>query len=314
MAATAEHRPQTFLFADISGYTALTEAHGDEHAADVVGDFGARIRSLLPRHGATEVKLLGDGVMLHASDAAAGVLLGRRIVDDIGSRHAFPTVRVGIHTGTAVERDGDWFGNAVNITSRIADVAAEREVLVSAATREAAAESIPDIDFVPAGYRRLKNVAEPIEVFRIVVAGAVLAEAFPADPVCRMIVDPERAAATETYQGREYRFCSDRCHDVFMRHPSLYASPHRSGGHVLVSDGARDRVVKRLGRAFLKGRLTADELDARVERAYGSRTRGELRTLTRDLPRRRRPVRWWRFLLPWWWFRRRRRRSRRPSS
>lgn len=50
---------QTFLFADLSGFTALTEAHGDEQAADLVGGFCVAVRRLLAAHQAQEVKTIG---------------------------------------------------------------------------------------------------------------------------------------------------------------------------------------------------------------------------------------------------------------
>lgn len=298
----------TFLFADLAGYTALTEAHGDEHAAEVAGDFCQKVRALLQNHGATEVKSIGDAVMLHADDPAAAVEIAMHIVGEIGTRHAFPTVRVGVHTGAAVERDGDWFGGAVNIAARIVAAAGEQQVLVTAATRNAAAERLPDLEFVPAGPRNLKNVTEPIEVFRVVPLGVPGAIALPTDPVCRMVIDPARTTVTADYRGREHRFCSERCRDVFVRNPALYARSPRAGRHLLVSDDARERAVRRLGRAFARGRLAADELEQRVERAYAARTRGELQAVTGDLPRRRRRWRWRWLLMPWKWSRGRRRR------
>lgn len=298
----------TFLFADLAGYTALTEAHGDDQAAEVAGDFCRSVRALLESHDATEVKSIGDAVMLHAEDPAAAVHIACHIVDEIGARHAFPTVRVGVHTGAAVERDGDWFGGAVNVAARIVGVAEEREVLVTAATRAAAAERLPDLEFLPAGARRLKNVAEPVEVFRAVPLGAGAAVGLPTDPVCRMVVDPAQAAATVDSGGVKYQFCSERCRDAFVHNPSLYTGRPRSGRHLLVSDDARERVVRRLGRAYSHGRLAPGELEERVERAYAARTRGELQALTGDLPSRRVRWRWWWLFLPWKWSRRRRRR------
>src|ERR687896_772568 len=93
-------REQTFLFADLAGYTALTEAHGDEHAAEVVGDVCERVRALLDRHAA-----------------------------------------------------------------RVVNAASEHEILVTAATRDAAAPALADLEFVHAGVRRLKNVSAPVEVY-----------------------------------------------------------------------------------------------------------------------------------------------------
>jgi adenylate cyclase len=215
----------TFLFADLAGYAALTEAHGDEQAAEVVGDFCRSVRALLDRHGATEVKSIGDAVMLHTNDPALAVHLGDHIVREIGSRHAFPTVRVGVHTGAAVEREGDWFGRAVNVAARIVDVAGEREVLVTAATRDAAAGRLPEFAFVPAGERRLKNIGEPVAVFRAVSVDAPALDGMTIDPVCRMVIDPARAVARVSHRRRSYAFCSEACRDAFVQSPRAYATP-----------------------------------------------------------------------------------------
>ena len=112
---------QTFVFADLAGYSALTEAHGDEEAADAAADFFDTVRSLLPEHDAEEVKVIGDAVLLRVPDAAKAAGLGERIVFDHGMRHRALGVRVGMHTGTAIRRGGDWFGSAVNIASRVAE-------------------------------------------------------------------------------------------------------------------------------------------------------------------------------------------------
>ena len=87
---------QTFLFADLSGFTALTEAHGDEQAADLVGGFCVAVRRLLAGYEAEQVKAMGDALMLRAGDAAAAIQLGLRIVHDVGAQHGFPLVRVGM--------------------------------------------------------------------------------------------------------------------------------------------------------------------------------------------------------------------------
>jgi hypothetical protein len=67
------------------------------------------VRRLLADHQAQEVKTIGDALMLRTGDAAAAIRLGLCIIHDVGARHGFPLVRVGMHTGPAVERGGDWF-------------------------------------------------------------------------------------------------------------------------------------------------------------------------------------------------------------
>ena len=123
MAQRSEPALQTFLFADLSGFTALTEAHGDEQAADLVGGFCVAVRQLLAEHQAFEVKTIGDALMLRTGDTAAAIRLGLCIVHDMGAQHGFPLVRVGMHTGSAVERDGDWFGTTVNLAARVSAAA-----------------------------------------------------------------------------------------------------------------------------------------------------------------------------------------------
>src|SRR5689334_17458689 len=93
----------TFLFADIAGFTALTEAHGDEEAAELVGHFAARVRAELPPTGGREVKTIGDAVMLCIPDPGAAVNLGLRITRDLATGHGAPPVRVGLHHEPAVE-------------------------------------------------------------------------------------------------------------------------------------------------------------------------------------------------------------------
>jgi class 3 adenylate cyclase len=77
----------TFVFADIAGYTALTEAHGDEQAADLVADFFEAVSEQLPTWGGTHVKTIGDALMLRIPDPAKAVLLGLQITHELLRGH-----------------------------------------------------------------------------------------------------------------------------------------------------------------------------------------------------------------------------------
>src|SRR5215217_4714069 len=120
----------TFVFADIAGFTALTEAHGDQEAAALVADFSAAVRAELPASGGRQVKTIGDAVMLCIPDPADAILLGLRITHELMRGHGTLAVRVGLHHGPAVERDGDYFGAAVNLAARVSAEASAGEVLV----------------------------------------------------------------------------------------------------------------------------------------------------------------------------------------
>jgi class 3 adenylate cyclase len=160
-APLAEH---TFLFADLVGFTALTDTEGDDRAADVALGLYERVRRLLPQFGAEELKTLGDGVALRCDDAADGIALAVRLVEELDSEPAFPPVRVGVHTGPAVQRQGEWYGRAVNVAARLCSAAGGGEVLVSEWTRSAAQR----LKWVEFGERRLhwlRNVTEPIGAY-----------------------------------------------------------------------------------------------------------------------------------------------------
>jgi adenylate cyclase len=213
---------QTFLFADLSGFTALTEAHGDEQAADLVGGFCVAVRRLLAAHQAQEVKTIGDALMLRSADAAAAIRLGLCIVHDVGAQHGFPLVRAGMHTGPAVEREGDWFGATVNLAARVSAAASGGEALLTAATR--AAGRLVGTELRERGRWTFRNVTEPVPVYAAVRQGTRSSAGLPIDPVCRMAVDPWHSAGRLTHQGVEYCFCSLGCAGAFAQHPARYTA------------------------------------------------------------------------------------------
>lgn len=211
----------TFVFADIAGFTALTEAHGDEQAADLVAGFCRAVAAELPASGGRQVKTIGDALMLSIPDPAEAILLGLRITHELMRGHGAPAVRVGLHHGRAIERDDDYFGAAVNLAARVSAEASSGEVLLTADTASLA----PDLEGVvyePRGRRTLRNVHEPVELFAAVRANEATQGTLPCDPVCRMAVDPERAAGRLVHEDTDYFFCSLECAGHFARHPDRF--------------------------------------------------------------------------------------------
>jgi adenylate cyclase len=151
----------TFLFTDLVGFTALTEAEGDERGADVAVEFCERVRPLLSDHKAEEVKSIGDAMMLRGDDPALGIQLGLRIVHELERVDGFPPVRVGVHTGPAVARNDDWYGNTVNVAARLCAAAGGGEVLASEEAVVAAGQ-LPDVELSERRLHWLKNVTEPV--------------------------------------------------------------------------------------------------------------------------------------------------------
>ena len=124
----------TFVFADIAGFTALTEAHGDEAALELIGTFCSTVDARLPDIGGQHVKTIGDAVMLRIPDPADAIQLALWTTDEAMRDHGSPAVRAGVHHGPAIERDGDYFGASVNLAARVSSAAAGGEALVTGST------------------------------------------------------------------------------------------------------------------------------------------------------------------------------------
>ena len=216
-----EQPPQTFLFADLAGYTALTEVHGDEEAVRLIDDYGNEVRALLSTFDAHEVKSIGDALLVRVPRADAAVRLGLRTTSEIGSRHGFPAVRVGMHHGPAIERDGDYFGRTVNIAARVAALATGGEVLVTEETAKAAGR-MEAVRFIGHGRYALKGIDKPLAVYAASADGGESDEGLAVDPVCHMVLDPERAAGTLRHAGAQFHFCSLECIRRFAESPDRF--------------------------------------------------------------------------------------------
>ncbi|HEY8304536.1 MAG TPA: adenylate/guanylate cyclase domain-containing protein [Solirubrobacteraceae bacterium] len=149
-------------FADLAGYTRLTEERGDEEAVGVVERFVEAVEQTLPID-ARVIKTLGDEVMVVGADANAltrwAVGFQRETALDA------PAPRIGIHYGEAIYRDGDYYGRDVNQAARVVARAAGGEVLVTRRVVDTAA-GVDGLRFELIGEIGLKGFSEPIELFQ----------------------------------------------------------------------------------------------------------------------------------------------------
>lgn len=210
----------TFVFADLAGYTAVTEAHGDEEAADLAANFYGHARELLARCEGEEVKLIGDELMARIHDPAAAIQFAIDLSHHSARRHELLAVRVGLHHGPAVQRGDDWFGATVNVAARVAGVAEAGEVVTTAETARAAGD-VEGISYRPRGETKLKNVREPVNLLTV-ECDRPMAE-LVRDPVCHMLLDPSRATEHLSREGTDYCFCSTDCRRAFEADPSAFA-------------------------------------------------------------------------------------------
>jgi adenylate cyclase len=153
------------VFADLAGYTRLTEEEGELQAVDAVERFVEAVEVTLPDE-ARIIKTIGDEVMVVGSDPAA---LTDWAVGFQRLQSERPLPRIGIHYGVALYRDGDYYGRDVNIASRVAARSAGGEVLV---TRPVVEHAGSHLEFDRIAEVKLKGFSEPTEIFIARVAEA----------------------------------------------------------------------------------------------------------------------------------------------
>jgi adenylate cyclase len=146
-------------FADLAGYTRLTEEEGEEEAVDAVERFIEDVEVTLP-DDARVIKTIGDEVMIVGSDAAGLVDWAVGFQRLVADRRPLP--RIGMHYGPTLYRDGDYYGREVNQAARVVARAAGGEVLV---TRQVVELAGANLEFERIGEVRLKGFDQPTELF-----------------------------------------------------------------------------------------------------------------------------------------------------
>lgn len=153
------------MFSDLSGFTPLTASMGDETAARVLDRFSGLVRTAVARHDGHIVSQIGDAFFVVFDEPGLAVKCALEIERTTANEPDFPAVRSGIHSGSVLYREGSYVGTTVNIASRVAAEADRHEVVVTANVYKGAA-GMDAVRFTPLGERRLKGVADPIELFQ----------------------------------------------------------------------------------------------------------------------------------------------------
>jgi class 3 adenylate cyclase len=118
------HAYRGFLFADLRGFTAFAERHGNAAAAQRVARFLELARAAIAQHEGAEIKTEGDAIHAVFPSASMAVMCGLEIVEAAGALRTGPADRpldlgVGVHAGEAVETHEGYIGTAVNIAARL---------------------------------------------------------------------------------------------------------------------------------------------------------------------------------------------------
>ncbi|MGC2414100.1 MAG: adenylate/guanylate cyclase domain-containing protein [Stellaceae bacterium] len=249
MAERAERRLTTILAADIAEYSRLMRA--DEDATmRALGACRAVIDALVAEHRGRIANTAGDAVLAEFPSLADGLACALAMQQAIAAENAdMPAdrrmeFRVGVHLGDVMTRDGDLFGDAVNIAARLEALAEPGGICVSAAVREHVGTRIA-AHFTDIGTQQVKNIAEPIHVFRVgptsplptppPLAGEGSARVGAAEPQAPPLPDKSSIAvlpfANMSNDPEQEFFADGIAEDVItalLRYPSLFVIARNS--------------------------------------------------------------------------------------
>lgn len=154
----------TVGFADLVGFTALSNQMDTDGIGDLVELFENRCHDVVSRAGGRIIKSLGDSVLFVVASAELAIQIAEGIINVVGRDPRMPEVRVGLASGAVVMRLGDVFGPPVNMAARLTQVARRNRLIVDQAT----ADLLPSEEFE---WRRLP--ARPVHGFGLVEPVAV---------------------------------------------------------------------------------------------------------------------------------------------
>src|ERR1700720_3020861 len=170
---TEERKLAAIMFTDMVGYSALSQ-RDDKLALELLEEHRRLLRGIFPRFHGTEIKTIGDaflvefGSALEAAQCAIEIqrALAKRSTDVAADRRI--AVKIGIHIGDVVHRDGDVYGDGVNIASRIEALAGAGGICVSMDVERQVRNAL-EARFEKLAMTELKNISVPMDLFRIVL-------------------------------------------------------------------------------------------------------------------------------------------------
>jgi adenylate cyclase len=159
------------MFTDIVGFSALVQ-RDEAHAMRLLSDHNRTLRRVLKRFGGREVKTIGDAFLIEFPSALEAVRCSFALQQEIHEKNRAlgprdrMEIRVGIHAGDLIENEGDIFGDAVNISSRMEPLAPPGGVCISGQVFDQVRNKV-DFPLIRMEKQKLKNIDQPIDVYRI---------------------------------------------------------------------------------------------------------------------------------------------------
>ena len=179
--STGERRLAAIMFTDIVGYSFLARKN-EALAMSLLEDHNDVLRPILAKHGGREVKTIGDAFLVEFTSALEAVRCAYDLQDTLRKLNSVRkpdeqiVLRIGIHLGDVVHKDGDVYGDAVNVASRIEPLASPGGICLTEHVYEHVKNNF-ELPFTSLGEKELKNIDEPITIYSVVLPWDALQEA-----------------------------------------------------------------------------------------------------------------------------------------
>jgi TolB-like protein/Tfp pilus assembly protein PilF len=174
------------MFTDIVGYTLLAQKN-ESLSLSLLEEQRKLVREILNRHNGREVKTIGDGFLIEFPSALDAIRCAYDIQEK-AREHNVPSseekrvhLRIGIHLGDVVESEGDISGDAVNVASRIGPFAENGGISLSRQVYDQVQNKF-ELPLTSLGAKTLKNVATPIELYKVTLPWTEESVISPAQP------------------------------------------------------------------------------------------------------------------------------------
>ena len=199
------------LVADLSGYTALTEMHGSDSAADLIDKYLEIVQNSLSGESRLHERK-GDEVMIVSTSSSDLFSTAALLVQHTSNEPNFLQVHGGLHWGKVLNRNNHYFGTTINLASRIAGKARPGSFWCSNDYLNTLKEKYLS-NFKSMGPHSFKNLNSETELFELMFDNP---KSFYIDPVCRMLVSKDQSATPHPTENDIF-FCSPVCRDVYVR-------------------------------------------------------------------------------------------------
>jgi adenylate cyclase len=204
------------LMADLSGFTAMTEVHGSEMAAQMIDKYVSLVKSSL-KGQSVMLERVGDQVVVISPDPDDLAETALALIESSGREKNFLSIHAGLHYGNVLELAGNYYGSTINLTARIAAKARQGKVLCSKNFIDALSQT-GRFRYIYHGKFNFRNVLEAKEIIELLPVEAINIDEKYICPVCHMQLDQNEISYEYIHDGEAYYFCSEECKALFRKY------------------------------------------------------------------------------------------------